>query len=171
MATDLKRYAITVMREPMEVYSYWRALENLPQFSPYLKSVQQLDDRRSRWTTEGPQGDISWEAEITEDVPGERLSWRSVESADVKNFGTVEFKRAPGNRGCEVYAEMQADIPAGKLGEMIAGMTGNKPEQQMAETMHRFKTLLECGEIPIIDGQPSDQMRGESETKKRATVR
>lgn len=161
--SDLARYAVTISRPPEDVYRFWRNFENLPRFSRHLKSVEVLDDKRSRWTTEGPNGDVTWEAEMTEDVPGHRISWQSLEGADVQNMGSVEFVPAPGKRGTELYASMQFDAPGGAVGEFYAKMTGNDPEQEVGETMRRCKAILECGEIPIIEGQPSNRARGENE--------
>jgi uncharacterized membrane protein len=58
---------------------------------------------------------------------------------------------------------MSYDAPGGALGKYIAKLTGNEPEQEIGETMRRFKSLLECGEIPVVEGQPSNRMRGENQ--------
>jgi uncharacterized membrane protein len=81
----------------------------------------------------------------------------------VQNGGSVEFRDAPGGRGTELYANLEYHAPGGFLGTLVAKVTGNEPEQEIAETMRRFKALLECGQIPIVEGQPSTQMRGEKQ--------
>lgn len=52
----------------------------------------------------------------------------------------------------------------GGLGTLIAKSTGNEAKQEVAETLRRFKTILECGELPIVEGQPSSRMRREETT-------
>lgn len=156
-------YSATILKSRQEVYDFWRTWANLPRFSRHLKSVEDLGNRRTRWTAEGPAGDVTWEAETTQDVPGQAIAWYSVGEADVKNSGQVEFKDAPGDRGTEVTVRMSYDLPMGFFGEAVAKMTGTSPEAEVAESVRRFKTILECGELPIVEGQPSNRMRKENE--------
>jgi hypothetical protein len=59
---------VVVNKSPEEVYSFWRNLENLPQFMTNLDSVQNLEGGRSLWRARGPFGKIvEWEAEIVND--------------------------------------------------------------------------------------------------------
>lgn len=156
-------YATTILRPRDEVYALWRDWQSLPRFSRHLKSVEDLGNGRTRWTAEGPNGDVTWEAETTADEPGRRIAWRSLPDSEVRNWGEVEFRDAPKDRGTEVYVDMAYDAPGGPLGVLIAKATGNEPEQEVGETLRRFKALLECGELPIVEGQPSNQMRGENQ--------
>ena len=155
-------YAATILEEPEAVYRFWRDWQNLPRFSRHLKSVEDLGNGKTRWTAEGPTGDISWEAETTEDVPGKRLAWRTVGDADVDHKGSVAFKEAPGDRGTEVLVTIAYKSPAGIFGEAAAKATGNSPEAAIGEAVRRFKAILECGEVPVVEGQPSNQMRKEN---------
>lgn len=155
-------YAATILRPRMEVYEFWRNWSNLPRFSRHLKSVEDLGNGRTRWTTIGPTGDVSWEAETTRDIPGDSIAWRASQEADVWNAGEVRFKDAPGDRGTEVTLRMAYDIPFGIVGEAVAKVTGTAPEAEIAESIRRFKAILECGEVPSVEGQPSNQMRDEN---------
>lgn len=156
-------YATTILKPRQEVYAYWRNWQNLPKFSRHLKSVEDIGSNRTRWTTEGPRGDISWDAETTQDLPGELISWKSIGEADVSNHGHVTFKDAPGDRGTEVVATLSYDIPGGIAGEAAAKLTGTSPEAEVAETLRRFKCLLEVGELPTIEGQSSNRKRGDNQ--------
>ncbi|RYG49559.1 SRPBCC family protein [bacterium] len=155
-------YAATILKPRQEVYAFWRDWQNLPRFSRHLKSVEDLGNGRTRWTTEGPQGDVSWEAETTQDVPGERIAWQSVGDAKVHNHGIVTFTDAPADRGTEVVVHMAYDMPGGFIGEAVAKLTGNSPEAEIAESVRRFKAIMECGELPIVEGQPSNLKRGDN---------
>jgi uncharacterized membrane protein len=53
--------------------------------------------------------------------------------------------------------------PAGKLGSIVAKLFGEEPEQQVADDLRRFKSLMETGTIMTVEGQPSGR---EPETKK-----
>jgi uncharacterized membrane protein len=89
---------------------------------------------------------------MTEDRPNEQISWRSLPGSQVENSGTERFQTAPGARGTEVRVELEYRPPAGGLGRNIAWLFGEEPAQQIHEDLHRFKQLMETGEIPLSDG-------------------
>jgi hypothetical protein len=49
---------------------------------------------------------------------------------------------------------MNYDIPGGAIAEAIATVVGRAPEQLGQQNLHRFKQLMEAGEIITVDGQP-----------------
>lgn len=158
--------AVTINRSPQEIYAFWRKLEDLPRFMTNLKSVTELDGTRSHWVVDAPVGsDLEWDAEITEDRPGEVIRWRSLPDADVPNEGEVRFFALPGDRGTVVRAVMVYTPPGGKLGKLVAKLFGKEPNQQMHEALHRLKQLLEVGFLTTTTGQPTGekhpQTRGE----------
>src|SRR5918999_3832330 len=119
--------SITIKRSPEEVYGFWRNFEHLPQFMYHLESVQVRGSGRSHWVAKAPGGaTVEWDAETIEDVPNERIAWRSLPNADVVNSGSVEFRRAPGDRGTEIHVEIHYEPPAGKLGTFIAKLFGEE---------------------------------------------
>lgn len=132
------RRAITIGRSPEEVYNFYRKLELLPKFMNWIESVEDRGNGVWHWKVKTPAGvSIEYDAEIIEDVPGHRISWRTLPNATVPNRGCVEFLDAPGGRGCEVIVEMQVAAP---LGKTIAS-------QQAQGDLHRLKQILELGEI------------------------
>jgi uncharacterized membrane protein len=145
---------VTTINKPIEqVYGFWRNFGNLPRFMRHLVSVEQLDGRRSRWRAKAPAGmTVEWEAEIVQERENEWIAWRSLENSTVENSGSVRFSRAPGARGTELRVQLQYSPPAGALGRGVAWLFGEEPNQQVAEDLHRFKQLMETGEIPISDG-------------------
>jgi uncharacterized membrane protein len=142
-------YAVTVNRPPAEVYAFWRDLERLPMFMSYLESVRVIDSVRSHWVARLPVGGkIAWDAEITEDEPGELLAWQSVRGAPVRVAGRVTFAKAPGRDATEVRVEMGL------------GFLGTKPSTALAEffvkpqikgDLRRFKQVVETGEVLLSD--------------------
>jgi uncharacterized membrane protein len=149
-------HSITINRPRQEVYDFWRNLENLPRFMRHLQSVKVLDGDCSHWVATAPAGrTVEWDAVIHCESSGERVAWRSLPGADVDNAGAVLFRDAPGGRGTEVKVELQYNPPAGMIGAVFAKFFGEEPGQQIAEDMRRLKQLLETGEIPTIEGQPT----------------
>lgn len=147
---------VTIARPPEELYTQWRKLENLPQIMSHLEAVTVLDEKRSSWTAKAPLGrSVSWEAEITQDVPGELIAWRSLEGADVKNAGSVTFTKLTHGRGTDLKVVLAYEPPAGKLGAAVAKLFGEEPEMQLREDLRRFKQRMETGEVATTEGQPS----------------
>jgi uncharacterized membrane protein len=97
---------------------------------------------------------VEWDAETVEDVPGERLAWRSLEGADFASSGVVRFVRVPGARGTEVHVELTYDQPGGKLGKALAKYFGEDPSQQLDDDLRRFKQVYETGEVVRSEGAP-----------------
>lgn len=144
--------SITVNRSRSEVYAFWRNFENLPQFMKHLDKVSVLDERRSEWTARAPMGRrVSWEAEILEDVPNERISWRSLPGSTITNAGMVLFADAPGDRGTEIHVELEYKPPAGMLGTTVALLFREEPKEQLFEDLRAFKQVMEIGEVMVSD--------------------
>jgi len=144
----IRVHTITVNSSPEDVYRFWRDFENLPRFMSHLVSVRITGERRSHWVAKGPGGTtIEWDAEITKDVPGQLIAWRSVEGADVENSGVVRFDPAPGGRGTEVRVELVYNPPGGLLGASVAKLFGEEPGEQIKGDLYRFKQVIETGEV------------------------
>ena len=98
-----------------KVFAYWKNFENFPaMFSDVEKVI--VEGNRSHWVVTGPAGkSVEWDAEITEDVPNERISWRSVGENQVNTSGVVRFDEASPGR-TKVTVALSYEPPAGKLG-------------------------------------------------------
>ncbi len=148
--------SVTVERSPEEVYQFWRQLENLPRFMEQVESVTALGNGRTHWKVKVPTGmPLEWEAEIVEDRPGEVIAWRTLPDSWVEHTGRVTFRPAPGNRGTEVHVNMSYLPPGGVVGELFGRLTNVITTQQVKEDIRRLKHVLEAGEVPTVEGQPS----------------
>ncbi|OBK31106.1 hypothetical protein A5634_14860 [Mycobacterium asiaticum] len=149
------RAAITVMRSPEYVYSFWRNLENLPEFMYHLKSVSAEADGRSHWVANAPVGEpVHWDARIIEDLPGKRIAWQSLADSGIQNSGSVDFTPDNSDKGTEVRVTIAYQMPAGALGKVVATLLGESPEQQVNDDLRRFKQILETGQVLRSDGSP-----------------
>jgi uncharacterized membrane protein len=145
---------VTINRPVEELYRFWRQFQNLPHFMKHLKEVQVYDSTRSHWVTSGPlDSRVEWDAVITDEQENQMIAWRSVEGADVDHAGSIHFKPVSHNRGTEVKVITHYNPPAGGLGAAVAKLFGESPEQQLGDDLHRFKMLMETGEIATTDGQ------------------
>jgi uncharacterized membrane protein len=147
--------ATTTIRKPApEVYAFLRRLEHLPEFIAHLDEVRVTGDRSSHWRASAPFGTVEWEAEITEEVPNEKVVWRSVGKADVPNSGTVWFVAAPDGVSTEIHLLMIYDIPGGAIGKAVARYFGEEPHQQVDDDLRRLKQVMEAGEVVRSEGAP-----------------
>jgi uncharacterized membrane protein len=148
--------ATTTIRKPApEVFAFWRNVENLPTFMAHLEEVRATGDRTSHWSAGAPFGkNVAWDAEIVDEVPGEKIAWRSTEDADVPNAGTVRFVPAPDGVSTEVHVALVYDIPGGAVGKAVAKYFGEEPHQQLDDDLRRLKQVLETGEVVRSDGAP-----------------
>jgi uncharacterized membrane protein len=138
--------AITIYRPPADVYAFWRDFEQLPIVMDHLESVVELGGRRTRWTAKLPTGGtVRWEAEITEDLPGQRIEWRTVRGSKLPNRGSVTFRPILGGSATELCVEMQvAPHLAPGIASFFAGA-------QIEGDLRRLKQVLETGEVMRSD--------------------
>ena len=97
--------------------------------------------------------ELSWDAEIVNDVPNELIAWRTVDNADVDHAGSVRFERT--GSATRVKVTMEYRPPAGKLGVGLAKLFGQEPQQMIESDLRRFKQLMESGENISAGGQAS----------------
>ena len=140
--------SVTINLPRSEVYAAWRDFKRFPDFMENVKSVTVSDDRRSHWVVAAPAGrTVEWDAVITEDEPDRLIAWESVEGADIKNTGRIEFRDAPPGRGTVVTATIVYDPPGGDIGKLIAKLFLKEPKVQARQDLRRFKQLMETGEV------------------------
>ena len=169
---------VTVNKSPDEVYAFWRDFTNLPTFMLHLKSVAPTGDRRTRWEANAPlRRSVTWEAELTSEEPGRRIAWKSLPGSTIDNAGTVHFSEAPGDRGTEVKVVLHYGIPGGRLGQAVAKLLGEEPEQQVRDDLRRFKQVMETGDLVRSEALPQGTdarhqvAQGSNQPRKHDTAR
>jgi len=77
-------------------YNQWTQFEEFPRFMQGVEEVRQLSPTRLYWRAEIFGKAKEWEAEIYEQLPDQRISWRS--TAGAPNTGSVQFEKLGENR-------------------------------------------------------------------------
>lgn len=138
---------VLINKPRQEVYAFWRDFSNLPRFMRAVDTIE-IDGPLTRWTIKAPLGQtVTLLTEVTEDVPGSAIGWRSTEESQIKTEGRVSFTDAVGDRGTAVTADIHYEPPAGDLGRLAAKLFGAEPNIQARHELKRLKMLLETGEI------------------------
>jgi uncharacterized membrane protein len=119
------------------VYNQWTQFEEFPRFMDGVREVRQIDDTHVHWHAEVWGHDKEWDAEITEQEPDERVSWKSVSGAPTA--GTVRFQTIDPNR-TEVRLAMayEPEGPMENIGDAL-GILGRRVQK----TLEQFKKFIE----------------------------
>lgn len=137
---------ITIKKGRKQVYKYWRKLENLPHIMTHIAKVEDLSNNKYRWEAEFNKQHFSWNAQIIEDIPNEKISWTSVDSPDVENAGTVEFIDSP-QGGTELRVTISYKPAKSKMDRILAHAFNPIFKRKIMQDLCEFKQKVEAGEI------------------------
>ena len=119
-------------------YNQWTQFEEFPRFMASVESVQQIDDTHLRWRAVVGGKVKEWVAEITEQIPDERIAWQS--TGGVANSGVVTFHKIADNR-CRVMLQM--DYRPETAVEKVADAAGGV-KLTTKGNLKKFKQLVEA---------------------------
>jgi uncharacterized membrane protein len=119
------------------VYNQWTQFEEFPKFMAGVRNVRQIDDTHLHWQAEVFGKDEEWDAEITEQEPDKRISWKSISGPP--NAGTVRFEPIGENR-TRVRLVMSY-APDGAV--ETAGSALGAVNAQLRTSVQQFKSFIE----------------------------
>ena len=129
--------ALTVEAPLSVVYNQWTQFEEFPQFMEGVTEVQQKGDTNLHWRANIAGTEEQWDAVITEQVPDQRIAWRSTSGA--RNDGIVSFQKID---EYTTRIQLQLDYePEGAI-EQIGSALG-LVESRVKGDLERFKTFIE----------------------------
>jgi uncharacterized membrane protein len=118
-------------------YNQWTQFEEFPKFMEGVESVNQIDDTHLRWVAEIGGKRHEWQAEITEQVPDQRVAWRALDGH--YNSGIVKFEPVDTNRTrIHVTIEHETEGLTETLGSAL-GADGRRVKGDL----ERFQELVE----------------------------
>ena len=118
-------------------YNQWTQFEEFPKFMEGVRQVKQLDDKHLHWKAEIGGKEKEWDAEITEQIPDERIAWRSRDGA--QNAGVVTFHRLSDSTS-KVMLQMEYN-PDGVV-ENVGDAAGVVSHRVLGD-LERFKRYIE----------------------------
>ena len=102
-------------------------------------------------------------AAITVNLPPDEVErrWQELKGDD-EVFGFlgdadpsgIRFSPAPGDRGTEIYVDLEQSTFGGAIAEKIQRVVGATPDQQADDDLRRFKQVAETGEVVRSEGSP-----------------
>ena len=130
-------------------YNQWTQFEEFPQFMGGVERVEQLDDTHLHWVANIGGVEREWDAEITEQIPDERIAWHATDGA--QNAGVVTFHRlAPERTKVMLQLEFEPEGFAESVGDAL-GLV----KRRATGDLDRFKKYIETR------GAESGSWRGE----------
>jgi uncharacterized membrane protein len=119
------------------VYDQWTQFEEFPRFMEGVKEVRQTDDSRLHWVAEIAGKDQEWDAQIVEQIPEERIAWRS--TGGTRNDGVVSFMSLePDRTNVSVEMDVEPDGLLEKAGDALGFV-----EMRVRRDLERFKDFIE----------------------------
>jgi uncharacterized membrane protein len=118
-------------------YNQWTQFETFPWFMDGVQDVHQLDDKHLHWRAKVAGTEREWDAEITEQVPDDRIAWKSTSGA--RNAGVVTFHRLdPSHTKVMLQVEYEPETAGESLGDMLGVLT-----RQVEGDLKHFKEFME----------------------------
>jgi uncharacterized membrane protein len=137
---------IEVEQPVKAVYDLWTQFANFPRFMSGVKEVRQLDEKHLHWKAEVGGKTKEWDAEISEQVPDQRIAWRSTSGAE--NSGTIHFiALSPSKTRVILYLSYSPRGLVEKMGHNLGVVSA-----QVAGDLNRFKKLSESQGAPLENG-------------------
>lgn len=119
-------------------YNQWTQFEEFPRFMEGVERVEQLDEQHLHWVAKVGTKRKEWDAKIVEQLPDQRVAWRSEGGAE--NAGVVTFQ-AVSEEETKVSLRMEYE-PEGiveNVGDAV-GIVSRRVEGDLK----RFKEFVEA---------------------------
>ena len=136
-------------------YNQWTQFEEFPSFMEGVERVEQRDDTHLHWVADFGGERHEWDAEITEQIPDERVAWRNTDGK--ANAGVVTFHRLGDDR---TKLMVQMDWVPDGIKERIGSSLGFDNRRVQGD-LKRFRELIES------QGVESGAFRGEVDRGRR----
>lgn len=120
------------------VYNQWTQFEDFPQFMDGVERIEQRTDTLTHWKTKIGGVEREFDAEITEQIPDERVAWSSV-GGDAHQAGVVTFHSIDDHT---TKVMLQLDYEPEGLAETVGDKLGFVKRQATGD-LKRFKGFIE----------------------------
>jgi len=161
----------TINRPADELYRVWRDPQNLRRVMEHFAEVTATGETTAHWKMPLPMlGALQWDTRIVDERPGQLISWESLPGASMRNDGRLQFSPATGNRGTVVTLRLRFNPPMGVLGSMAGKLMRVVPSTIAMRALHRFKNLVETGEIATSARDSSGRRAPQSDAAQKRPV-
>jgi uncharacterized membrane protein len=118
-------------------YNQWTQFEEFPQFMSSVQEVRQIDDTHLHWRADVAGKPKEWDVEITEQIPDQRIAWRS--TSGVPNGGVVTFHKISEDvTRIMLQMEYEPEGVVENIGDALGAV-----RMQARGNLEKFKQMLE----------------------------
>jgi uncharacterized membrane protein len=118
-------------------YNQWTQFQEFPRFMEGVEDVAQLDDTHLRWRGDVGGKSEEWETEITEQIPDERVAWKTTKGTGP--HGVVTFHRLEDQRS---KVTVQMDYEPEGMTEKLGSAVG-LDSRRVKGDLERFRDMIE----------------------------
>jgi uncharacterized membrane protein len=154
--------SITIGRSEAELRAFIRDGGNLARVLSEFAGVEEtpqgyrfelrLPERAHDFLPERGERALTWEARLVEDAPS-ALGFRSSPESEHAHELSFRFRPAPGGWGTEVTLELLLDT--GAVAQTAIRALSFVPENALERALRRLKSLVETGEAPSTERNPT----------------
>ncbi|MFF7856210.1 SRPBCC family protein [Streptomyces sp. NPDC007904] len=119
-------------------YNQWTQFESFPEFMGGVERIEQRTDKLTHWVTKVGGVEREFDAEITEQIPDERVAWTTV-GGETKQAGVVTFHRI---KDTTTKVMLQMDFEPEGVAENVGDKLG-VVKRQVTGDLERFKEFIE----------------------------
>jgi uncharacterized membrane protein len=119
-------------------YNQWTQFESFPHFLSFVESIEQVGDTLTHWKVKIAGVEREFDAEITEQLPDERVAWKSL-GGEVQHAGVVTFHRLS---DASSRVAVQLDWEAQSIVEKAGALLGIDSASVKSDLKH-FKEFIE----------------------------
>ncbi len=140
--------SVTIHASLEKVWDFLSDFQQVGAFMPSVREVHDLGNGHYRWSMQLPGGkDLQLEEKVTESIPQERLTWKSVPDSPVAYHGTVTLQQEQEDV-TRVNVDLHYTPPGGSLASGMGSLFGVDAESKFQEAVMRIKPFLETGHAP-----------------------
>jgi uncharacterized membrane protein len=119
-------------------YNQWTQFEEFPRFMEGVERVEQFDDQHLHWVAKVGGKRKEWDATILEQLPDQRVAWRSEDGTE--NAGVVTFQPvSAGQTKVSLHMEYEPEGIVENVGDAV-GIVSRRVEGDLK----RFKEFIEA---------------------------
>lgn len=130
-------------------YDQWTQFEEFPRFMENVKEVRQLDDTHLHWVVNVGGNTEEYDAEVTEQLPDERVAWKS--TSGKPNAGVITFHRLGAD---QTKVTVQMDWTPEGVTQSVGSALG-VDDRNVKQDLKNFKRFIE------ERGAPTGAWRGQ----------
>ncbi|MFD9371780.1 SRPBCC family protein [Streptomyces sp. NPDC060020] len=119
-------------------YDQWTQFESFPEFMDAVQRIEQRTDTLTHWVTKIAGVEREFDAEITEQVPDQKVAWATV-GGETEQSGLVTFRRIdPAHTEVTLMMDFDPDGMSEHIGDTLGFV-----DRQLKGDLWRFKHFIE----------------------------